>query len=79
MYKTCFLVKGEHSVHTHVTLHLLYKPHTHHNVPKLGVWLLLIQKYQDKHFMKKKILPLNSAAQYFNFWNMIAYFLHFFF
>lgn len=35
MYKTCFLVKGEHSVHTHthththiVALHLLYKPHT---------------------------------------------------
>lgn len=33
MYKTCFLVKGEYSVHTLtrtqiVTLHLLFKPHT---------------------------------------------------
>ena len=60
MYKTCFLVKGEHSVHTHthahthiVTLHLLYKPHTHNNVPKLRVWLLLIQKYQDKTLLEK--------------------------
>ncbi len=64
MYKTCFLVKGEHSLHTKthththththtVTIHLLYKPHTHNNVPKLRVWLLLIQKYQDKHFLEK--------------------------
>lgn len=62
--------------HTHiVTLHLLYKPHTHNNVPKLRVWLLLIQKYQDKHFQKN--FQWNSAAQYFDSWEMIAY-LHYF-
>lgn len=64
MYKTCFLVKGEHLVHTHtlahihtltrtVTLHVLYKPHTHHDVPKLRVWLLLIQKYQEQTLLEK--------------------------
>lgn len=47
MYKTCFLVKGEHSAHTHthvqththtqVTLLLLYEPHTHNDVPKLSL------------------------------------------
>lgn len=44
MYKTCFLVKGEHSAHTHILTHthtqvtlLLYEPHTHNDVPKLSL------------------------------------------
>lgn len=83
MYKTCFLVKGEHSVHTRthvqththtqVTLLLLYEPHTHNDVPKLSLVTFNTKISEQTLKKKKKNSQWNSAAQYVDFWAVIAY------